>query len=76
MQELLNVPGVGPVNMPPIVNANINTTPNPFNSNIHSLSDTEILRLIMFYNDSFGIVARDDTGERRRKLALWLTRLL
>ena len=70
------MPGVGLVDMPPVVNANVNAVPNPFNANINSLSDAEILRLIMFYNDSFGIVAGDDTGERRKKFELWLTQLI
>jgi len=47
--------------------------PPNFNSNITSYTTKEIARLILFYNEDFGIVENDDEAVRRSKLIMFLS---
>jgi len=51
----------------------IGAVPPQFNSNVDSYQHVDILRLVVFYNDDFGIHAGDNLLERKFKLRLWLT---
>jgi hypothetical protein len=44
----------------------------PWNPNIEGLQRQEIARLIIFYNDSFGINAGDSVVGMRQKIRAWL----
>ena len=53
-------------------NAQIGQVPNPWNPNLDSLQHLEILQLVIFYNDNFGIIVGDQVGTRRQKVRNWL----
>ena len=65
----------GGVALPPNVDinppANIGTAPPNFNP--FAASNEDILSLISFYNDAFGIVGVDNLSTRREKLMHYLT---
>jgi len=45
----------------------------PANLNPYAATGDDILRLISFYNDTFGVIGADNLAARREKLAHWLT---
>ena len=51
----------------------IGTVPPWFNSNIDSYQHIDILRLVVFYNDDFGINVGDQLFERKHNVRIWLT---
>jgi len=51
----------------------IGTVPPQFNPNIGSYQHIDILQLVVFYNDDFGIHAGDQLSERKHKVRIWLT---
>jgi hypothetical protein len=53
----------------------LGSVPQNFNSNPSSYTHQEILNMIIFYNDRFGIVAGDDIATRRNKFREWLSTL-
>jgi hypothetical protein len=53
-------------------NAGIGDVPDEFNPNIDEYQDADILRLVIFYNDDFGIALADTVAIRRLKLRTWL----
>jgi hypothetical protein len=53
--------------------AGIGDVPHPWDPNIARYTHTQILKLIIFYNDSFGIDQGDHLGVRKLKLHNWLT---
>lgn len=54
-------------------NAAIGDVPKPWNPLIEGYEDLDILKLVIFYNDSFGIVAGDSISDRRFKVRYWLS---
>jgi hypothetical protein len=50
--------------------------PPTFNSDFENYQDIDILRLVVFYNNNFGIDAQDPLPERKRKLTRWLVELM
>jgi hypothetical protein len=59
------------------VAAPLGQTPPLYNAetNIDAFRHEDILRLIEFYNDDFGIVAGDGIAVRRNKYRLWMASL-
>jgi hypothetical protein len=53
-------------------NAAIGDVPAPWNSNIEAYQLEDVFRLVIFYNDDFGINAGDHVSVRRRKVLAWL----
>lgn len=53
-------------------NGLVGTVPPQFNPDVDSYQHVDILRLIVFYNDDFGIQAGDQLPERKRKIRNWL----
>jgi hypothetical protein len=53
-------------------NAAVGDVPNPWNPNIDAYQHLDILQLIIFYNDDFGIIAGDPITTRRSKVRTWL----
>jgi hypothetical protein len=45
----------------------------PANLNPFAATGNDILRLISFYNDTFGVIGADNLAARREKLMHWLT---
>jgi hypothetical protein len=54
-------------------NAAIGDVPNEWIPDIDEYSLVDILRLIIFYNDGFGINANDTVNAKKRKVLEWLT---
>ena len=52
--------------------AHVDDTPNPWDHRTSGYHVNTILKLIIFYNDDFGIVADDGIAEKREKLNAWL----
>ena len=46
----------------------VGTTPENFNPNITQYDDDQVLLLIAFYSDNFGIRPEDDLRTRRKRL--------
>ena len=65
----------GGIALPPNVDINppadVGTA--PANLNPFTASGNDILRLISFYNDTFGVIGADNLAARREKLMHWLT---
>ncbi|KAI0247079.1 hypothetical protein BJV78DRAFT_1364394 [Lactifluus subvellereus] len=53
-------------------NAMIGALPNPWDPDIEGYSHANILKLVVFYNDDFGIVPADRLRTRRGKVRTWL----
>jgi hypothetical protein len=53
-------------------NAAVGDVPNPWNPDLCSYQHLDILKLVIFYNDDFGIVAGDLLSVRIFKVRLWL----
>jgi hypothetical protein len=53
-------------------NAAVGDVPNPWNPQIDAYQHLDILRLVIFYNDDFGIVAGDPVHVRRQQVRTWL----
>lgn len=53
-------------------NAAVGDIPNPWNPNIDAYQHLDILQLVIFYNDDFGIIAGDPVATRRYKVRTWL----
>jgi hypothetical protein len=53
----------------------IETTPPNFNPNLSTYQHIDILNLIIFYNEDFGIVPNDSLGARIQKFHRFLTEL-
>jgi hypothetical protein len=53
----------------------IGSVPLNFNGHPSGYTHAEILNIIIFYNDDFGIVERDNIGTRTAKLRAWLTEI-
>ena len=51
----------------------VGTTPILFNTVIDNYTDFDIAHLILFYNESFGILKDDDLPTRCTKVKLYLT---
>jgi hypothetical protein len=67
--------------LPPVVqafqpNAEIGMIPPQFNPSVDGYQHIDIYKLIIFYNDSFGIVLGDPLHERKRKIRTWLMEYL
>ena len=61
---------------PPNGNASlIGSTPLDFEPNHFGYTHMDILRLMVFYNETFGIVPQDDLSDRKHKFGIFLTRL-
>ena len=43
-----------------------------FNPNVDAYQHIDILHLVIFYNDDFGILLGDQLPERKRKIRNWL----
>ena len=65
----------GGIALPPNVDinppANVGTAPG--NLNPFAATGNDILRLVSFYNDAFGVTGADNLAARREKLVHWLT---
>jgi len=48
--------------------------PPNFNTNISSYTTKDIAKLMIFYNEDFGIFENDDEAVRRNKLIIFLSR--
>ncbi|KAK0421680.1 hypothetical protein EV421DRAFT_1725030, partial [Armillaria borealis] len=55
------------------VTAEVGSTPPNFNGRIAKYSDEDILKMIVFYNDSFGITRLDALPERISKFRAFLS---
>ena len=55
------------------VQAEVGTTPILFNPLIDNYTEFDVMHLILFYNESFGISMEDDLPTRRTKVKLYLT---
>lgn len=55
------------------VNQHIGAVPRPSRKNPLEFTNKDILDMIVFYSENFGIVASDSLYERRRKFKEWLT---
>jgi hypothetical protein len=53
-------------------NAAVGDMPNSWNSNVDAYQLVDILRLVIFYNDDFGIDAGDLVDVMRQKVRAWL----
>ena len=53
-------------------NAAIGDVPQGWDGHIGAYQQIHILRLVIFYNDNFGIVVNDDMPTRREKVKTWL----
>jgi hypothetical protein len=53
-------------------NAAAGEVPNPWNPDIDAYQLLDILKLVIFYNDDFGIIAGDPVARRRYKVRNWL----
>jgi hypothetical protein len=53
-------------------NAAVGDVPNPWNSFLESYRLLDIFKLVIFYNDDFGIVAGDPLHARIFKVRIWL----
>jgi hypothetical protein len=51
----------------------IGAIPDPFNSTLDTYSHLEILRMVVFYNETFGIEPQDDLADRIMKFRRFLT---
>lgn len=54
--------------------AEIGTVPLIFNPDMNSYKVKDIAKLMLFYNEDFGIVLNDDEGMRRIKLIEFMTK--
>ena len=65
----------GDVALPPNVDVNppVDVGTAPANLNPFAATGNDILRLISFYNDTFGVIGADNLAARREKLMHWLT---
>ncbi|TDL22525.1 hypothetical protein BD410DRAFT_839606 [Rickenella mellea] len=62
------------VHLPPAAAAaNVGAFPPAFNGDPTSYTHQEIINLIVFYNDAFGIVVGDVLTTRRNKLREWMS---
>lgn len=66
------------IQMPAVTNTDVNSI-SPLlvdrtRGGVHQLNHDQILQLIEFYNDSFGIAVGDNIANRRIKLMNWLLR--
>ncbi|KAI0286913.1 hypothetical protein BGY98DRAFT_942701 [Russula aff. rugulosa BPL654] len=52
--------------------APLGTVPADWNRNIHSYTIRDVLRLVVFYNDDFGIYLDDSLAVKRDKVRAWL----
>ena len=52
-------------------NAAVGDVPNPWGPIINSYQLLDILKLVIFYNDNFGIIAGDPLSDRIFKLRVW-----
>jgi hypothetical protein len=69
------VPQIVPI--PPAIqyfepNAAIGDVPDPWNENIVSYHQLDVLSLVIFYNDNFGIAPGDAVSVMKTKLIAWL----
>ena len=55
------------------VQAEVGTTPILFNPLIDNYTEFDIMHLILFYNESFGILMENDLPTRHTKVKLYLT---
>jgi len=53
--------------------APIGAVPPGFQTNISGYSRADITKLIVFYNQDFGILIGDDETEQRRKLTIFMS---
>lgn len=53
-------------------NAAVGDVPNPWNEVLESYKLLDILKLVIFYTDDFGIVAGDPLSARIGKVRVWL----
>ena len=53
----------------------IGAKPQPFNANLPNYRHIDILNMVIFYNNDFGIVAADSVGDRVEKFGFFLTEL-
>jgi hypothetical protein len=53
-------------------NALIGDVPSPWNPNIYAYQLADVIRLVIFYNENFGIHAVDSVAVRRKKVHDWL----
>jgi hypothetical protein len=51
----------------------VGSVPNPFNATLESYTHAEILQMVVFYNDDFGIDPLDGLPERLMKFRQFLT---
>jgi hypothetical protein len=56
--------------------AETGSTPPNWNPQVIAYRDSDILRLVIFYNDDFGIVAGDTLATMREKIVSWLVEYL
>jgi len=50
----------------------VGTVPPQFNPDVDAYQHIDILHLVVFYNDDFGILLGDQLPERKRKIRNWL----
>ena len=50
----------------------VGAVPPQFNPDVDSYQHIDVLQLIIFYNDDFGIQVGDQLPERKRKVRNWL----
>ena len=55
------------------IQAEVGTTPILFNPLVDNYTEFDIIQLILFYNESFGILMADDLPARRAKVKIFLT---
>jgi hypothetical protein len=58
----------------PLEPAAIGSLPPNFTTSLTTIPSKDITKLIIFYNDDFGILEDDDEGTRRAKLISFLSR--
>jgi hypothetical protein len=67
----------GQADLPPAAqdykpNAAVGDVPHPWDPNVDTYELIDILRLVIFYNDDFGIDAHDELVVMKRKVGTWL----
>lgn len=70
--KALSVSPVGIAIQQPPVAADIGLVPTPFDNNISAYTHAQILDLIIFYNDDFGIVPGEALSSRQNKVLYFL----
>jgi hypothetical protein len=53
-------------------NAEIGNVTDQWNSNIEGYMKDDFLKLVIYYNEDFGIYVEDTTADRRRNVRAWL----